>query len=393
MPKSVAGDRLSVKIIHENRDLIRAEILEIIQPAAQRIKAPCPYFASCGGCSLQQLEENAYREFKQKIVDNAIKQAGFTYANTEINFLPPASRRRAEFKILNKNSKYHLAYLTGRSHDKTPIDNCIILEPTLQKLLHNLNHELNDLQFIHLTEAINLTGIDDKAEAIFTIKPDKGLDPAIIRSALQILTKKLNLSRAAAMTSEGKQIAIAENYRFTMNIGGVEIPLPYNSFLQATKEGQQALSDFVLQEANNARRILDLFCGIGTYSILLAKNSTVVAADNHDLMINSLKAASKAYELNLTAINRDLFSNPFSAEELKGFDTVVINPPRLGAKAQCEAIAESTIRNLVMVSCNPATFARDAKILKNSGFELQKAIAIDQFVFSPHLELAASFTR
>ncbi len=343
---------------------------------------------------MQHLEENYYHELKRKIAINSLNQAGFPDTEIEFIFLPHASRRRAEFKILNKDNAYHLAFLGNRSHNKTAIENCIILEPNLQKFLPALNEAINHLSFIAITEAVNLTAIDDKIEVIFTITDTKNkMGEKEIKAELNSMLTNFKAHRIAVVTNGEKVISMVETSPFSINIGGVKVPLPYNSFLQATKYGQELLSDFVLKNNKGCDNILDLFCGIGTYSILLAKNSNVCAADNHELMIKNLQTASSEHKLNLKAVNRNLFTKPLEKEELDKFTSVVINPPRLGAKAQCEEITKSSIQNLVMVSCNPATFARDARILKNSGFKINQVVAVDQFVWSSHLEIAAAFSR
>ena len=162
--------------------------------------------------------------------------------------------------------------------------------------------------------------------------------------------------------------------------------------MQATREGARLLTKFAKHETRGSKKILDLFCGIGTYAVTLCEDATVHAVDDHELMVMNLRNASRTANMRLTTEKRNLFTNPFSAYELSKFDGVVLNPPRSGAKAQVEQIAIAKLKNVVMISCNPATFARDAKILKNAGYALKNAASIDQFVYSPHLEIAAHFS-
>jgi 23S rRNA (uracil1939-C5)-methyltransferase len=179
-----------------------------------------------------------------------------------------------------------------------------------------------------------------------------------------------------------------------MQLGDFHIPLTPNGFLQATKEGQDKLTAIVMKATAPASRVLDLFCGIGSYSFPLSSTAPTHAVELDKEMVASMHAAIKRNAVpNLTVEQRDLFKHPIAAPELNSFHTVVINPPRIGAKAQCLQLAQSSVAKVVMISCNPATFARDAKILNNAGFRIINATGIDQFVWSPHLEIAAVFER
>lgn len=393
--KSVAGDSLRVRIIHETSEFKRGEIVKVLEAGAQRGEAPCPHFDACGGCSLQQLQEKYYHEFKERIVQNAMKQAGFEAADVKTVFLPHASRRRAEFKLLKENGKWSLAYLGNRSHTKTAISTCLILELALQKILPLLQDLLGSLPFIRDIETVSLTAADSGIEVILalnrTAKPPADIN--VFESELKHVSDALKLTRISVTDSRAVPLATVEYGYLTMRLGEIDMHLPHDAFLQATKEGQRLLTEFVLKGTKGKKRVLDLFCGIGTYSAALATKATVHAADDHLIMTSNLRHAARTHNMRLTTEKRNLFIKPFTSEELKGFDTVVINPPRAGAKTQCEQLAYSSIESVVMISCNPATFARDAKILKNAGFTLKDALAIDQFVWSPHLEIAASFVR
>ncbi|MEK6747433.1 MAG: hypothetical protein AABY33_10445 [Pseudomonadota bacterium] len=395
VPKSVVGDVLKVRSIHQTNELIRGEIIEIMESGRSRIAAPCPHFSVCGGCTLQQMQESDYRNFKTKIVENSLRQAGLETPNPKTIFLPASSRRRAEFKLLKEHGKWFFAYLGGRSHTKVAITTCLILEPSLQKILPLLQKLIGALPFVKDIESVNLTAADSGVEVILELsrnaKPQS--EVGIYESELKHIADALKLTRISITDSRAVPLATIENGYLTMRLGAVDMHLPHDAFLQATREGQRLLTEFTLAGVSGAKRILDLFCGIGTYSVALAENATVHAADDHQIMVSNLRHAARTSNMRLTTEKRNLFVKPFTTSELKGFDAVVINPPRSGAKTQCEQIAMSDIKNVVMVSCNPATFARDAKILKNAGFTLKDTLAIDQFVWSPHLEIAASFVR
>ncbi len=395
VPKSVADDVLRVRVIAETSEFKRGEIIEIIKSGAQRGKAPCPHFSACGGCSLQQMQEVYYREFKERIVQNSLRQAGFESPDIKTIFLPAASRRRAEFKLLKEHGKWSLAYLGNRSHTKVAITTCLILEPALQKIMPLLQELLGALPFVRDIESVSLTSADSGVEVILELNRSAKLPEQtnIYENELKHISDALKLTRISITDSRAVPLVVVESDHLTMRLGAIDMHLPHDAFLQATREGQRLLTEFALAGTVGKKRILDLFCGIGTYSIALAANATIHAADDHLIMVSNLRHAARTHNMRLTTEKRNLFVKPFTVEELKGFDAVVINPPRSGAKTQCEQIAASTIKNVVMISCNPATFARDAKILKNAGFTLKDALAIDQFVWSPHLEIAASFVR
>lgn len=395
VPKSVIGDRLRLRVIHETSEFKRCEIIDILEAGSERKEAPCPYFAACGGCTLQQMQDATYQQFKQKIASNAMRQAGFEAESVNTVFLPPASRRRAEFKLLKEHGRFHLAYMGNRSHNKVAIANCLILEPVLQKILPLLQDLVGNLTFVKDIESVSVTNADSGIEVVLElVRTANSKNLQNNEAELRHLVDTLKLVRLSVTDSRLVPVFVVESGYLTMRLGEIDMPLPQDAFLQATKQGQKLLTEFAEKSVKGSKRTLDLFCGIGTYSVALAtRTSTVHAVDDHFVMITNLRHAARTHNMRLTTEKRNLFVNPFTTQELKGFDAVIINPPRAGAKAQCEELAKSDIKNVVMISCNPASFVRDAKVLKNAGFTLKNVLAIDQFVWSPHLELVANFSR
>src|SRR5258705_2853201 len=178
-----------------------------------------------------------------------------------------------------------------------------------------------------------------------------------------------------------------------MTIGRFTVALPPESFLQPTKEGEAIVQELVREEAGKAKRIADLFSGCGTFALALAEGRSVHAVDSAASQIEALAQAAKAGRATLTTDVRDLFRRPLLASELARFDAVVLDPPRPGATAQVQALARSAVRTVLYVSCNPASFARDARILVDGGYRLTRVVPLDQFLWSPHVELFARFTR
>ncbi len=388
--KAAAGDHLHVRIINETKETARGEIAEILQGGPDRTPAPCPHFSNCGGCSLQQLKEDSYREFKHRIFKDTLTHAGFPNTHGELTFLPAASRRRVEFKLHHGDDGISFAFYAPRSRDLVPVDSCLILEPALQKLMKPLAEKLSDWYAVKAIKTLSLTMADSGIDMVLSCSsiPDNTND-------LGVLAESLNIGRISLLAPGEKMFVASNNSPITMALGGYDIPLPAGAFLQASKEGQRLLTEAVIKGVGSITSVVDLFCGIGTYSFPLSKTAKVHAVENSPHMIKGLKASIALHGLtgHLSAKQRDLFISPLLPKELGRYKAAIINPPRPGAKKQCEEIAKSSIDRVVMVSCNPASFARDAKTLGKAGFNLESALAVDQFVYSPHLEIVATFQR
>ena len=388
VPKSAAGDVLSIRITQQTKEFMRGEIAQVVTQGPERITPPCQHFANCGGCSLQQLSDSAYKAFKQRVLSESLAHGGFPGTSADISFLASATRRRVDFKVQHSGKTLSLAFNGLRSHSLVPIDKCLILEPQLQSLVALLPSALSRLPGAQNIKAVSLTLADSGVDMLLELA---GAPPMI---ELASLAKNLSIARIA--TLDNKTISIAfEAAPVTMRLGEYDVLLPPDAFLQAAKEGQKILTDFVLAHTAKAKNIVDLFCGIGTYSFPASRYARVHAVEMQGEAVESLNAAIDSNKIRgyLSTEARDLFQRPLTAPELARYDSAIVNPPRAGAKAQIEAIAASAIKNVVMISCNPASFSRDAKILKAAGFILTHAHGLDQFVWSPHLEIAAAFTR
>lgn len=390
VPKSCAGDRLSVNITQRTKEFTRAEIAKVLSPGADRVKASCMHYSNCGSCSLQHLSSDAYRTFKHSVLANAFSYGGFVGHKADIIFLPPSTRRRVDFALKHTPNGVSLAYYGLRSHQLEVITQCPVLLPALEALLPSINIELSRLIFARDIESLSLTVADIGIDMLLTFK-NRVVDVEPVRA----LGDKLKLSRISIKVKGNKPTAIFDPRPVLMKLGSVEVALPAESFLQAAAEGQKRLTDFALKHLAGAASVVDLFCGIGSYSFPVNSFAVVHAVELQGEAVDALKAAIASHKTpkRMTAEARDLFKTPLTAPELNRFDAAILNPPRAGAKAQTEALAGSRINRVVMISCNPASFARDAKTLKDAGFTLREAFGLDQFVWSPHLEIAAYFTR
>jgi 23S rRNA (uracil1939-C5)-methyltransferase len=382
VPKSAPGDRLRVRITGTLGEQDYGEIVDILSPSAHRVSAPCPHFSTCGSCLLQHLNPETYRAFKQRRLSEALARAGYADVVPDaLISLPAASRRRASFRLMRDAQKrVQLAYAAPRSHRLTPIDACPILAPMLHDAWPALRTALQ-LLTDPLPRAIQLTAMDTGIDVI--------LDEAksLPQSLIEAFIREAGVTRLSLRQTETLRIAVQGT--MTLTLGAYTVSPPPGAFLQASAEGQQALTDIALNATQGAKRIADLFCGIGTYSLPLAARAEVSAYELDPAMIAALKAARSSVRADM----RNLFRDPLDARELRAFDAVILNPPRAGAKEQCRELAKSAVSRIAMISCNPATFARDAATLREGGYRLASAVGVDQFVWSEHLEIAAVFVQ
>ena len=383
VPKTCAGDRVRVEFTRKQKDLTHAKLVELLAPGPDRLSAPCPYFDACGGCQIQHISAQAYTAFKTGIAQNAIRKAGYNPALLQPMLpMPVASRRRAELRIEGSR----IGYFEAQSHRLTSIDQCLILAKPLQQWLAAFHALLPDYNWDNQIEGVAVTLTDSGIDMLLELTGK----PALER--LEQLAEILHVARLCYRL--GPQITtVAERRPVTIQVGKASIPLKPGMFLQASRESQQAITQEVLKGLEGARRIIDLFSGIGTYSFPAADKAKLHAVEGDAGMVKAIQTAAKAlgWQSRITAETRDLFRTPVPPHQLKTYDAAIINPPRAGAKAQAEMLAKAKLPRLIMVSCNPASFARDAAILREGGYQLTTALPVDQFVYSSHLEIIAAF--
>ncbi len=361
--------------------------IRILTPSPDRIRPPCPQAKSCGGCALQHASDPLVARWKEGIVATALRHQGLAAEVLPILTSPPRSRRRATFHARRTRGGALVGFHARGSASLVATPDCHLVAPALQATLPALaalaaagaarGGELA------LTVTGTLTGPD------VAVTGGKALD-AGLRQALATVAGTQGLAR---LTWDGEPVAQAAPPR--LRLGAAEVELPPGAFLQATAHGQQALTDAVLAATTGAARVADLFAGCGTFALPLAARAEVLAVEADPAMVRALdQAARRAPGLKrLTVQARDLFRRPLEPDELARLDAVVIDPPRAGAEAQVERLAASGVAVVAMVSCNPATFARDARILTAAGFAIGPVQPVDQFRWSPHVELVATFRR
>jgi len=340
---------------------------------------PCIHFGLCGGCVDQS---DANRAAKREAVIRALDGLGEV---ADVIAVPPATRRRANFKAEKKAGAVSIGFHAAKSHAIVDMRECLVLTPRLFGLVAGLRA---------MMEALLADG--QKADIDVT-QTDTGFDVALQGLRADGTAKRAEIARWAqqlkfARVMVGKDVLV-EFGAPSVTLGRAKVRLPPGAFLQPTREGEAILQSYVRDAAEGAKRIADLFCGCGTFSLVLAEEARVHAIERDGTMVDALAAAARATQglKPLTTEKRDLFKVPLGPRELDEFDTVVLDPPRAGAVAQAAELAKSKVKRVVYVSCDPVSFARDARLLVEGGYRMSPVTPVDQFLWSSHIELAATF--
>jgi 23S rRNA (uracil1939-C5)-methyltransferase len=351
---------------------------------------PCRHFPRCGGCQLQHVDDAAYADYLVERIRSALAAQGLSAPDILPPHLsPPRTRRRASLRAERIGRQVVLGFNEGASHRIVDMRECHILLPELFALIDPLRRMLPAILQPRQTANIYLAWSDQGADVAIDGVTVEGL------AAHEALT-------AFAQTHALARLAIDEGYGseprweprpVTVTIGGVPVGLPIRGFLQATADGAAALTEAVLDVVGDAGMVADLFAGLGTFSLPAAAKARIFAVEGARDPALMLRAAANISGRGLAVEHRDLFRRPMSEEELSKFDAVILDPPRAGAKEQAPALARSSLRRIAYVSCNPATFARDAKTLLDGGWALQWIRPVGQFRWSTHVELVGNFVR
>jgi 23S rRNA (uracil1939-C5)-methyltransferase len=343
---------------------------------------PCRHFPECGGCQLQHADDEVYRDFLVSRVENALSQHGIETAIRPPHLSPPRSRRRAALKAMSVGQRVLIGFNAAQSHRIVDMHECHVLRPELFELVEPLRHLLNGM--IHPKRV---------AEAQLTLL-DRGVDvqlksvPAGRLTEIEALTSfamDYQLARLGVDSGLGPE-ALYEPIPATIVLAGVPVAFAPGSFLQATEDGESTLLEAVEEAVASSGPTADLFAGLGTFA--LGIGATYAAEASRDAAA-ALQRAAPAMKVE----HRDLYRRPLEPSELKPFNSVVLDPPRAGAAEQIDALGISSVGRIAYVSCNPATFARDAEILLRGGYRLEWVQPVGQFRWSTHVELAACFTR
>ncbi|BAV63984.1 class I SAM-dependent RNA methyltransferase [Sphingobium cloacae] len=354
------------------------------------VDPPCLHFPVCGGCELQHIDDESYADFVTGRVAGALAGQGMAARHVlPPHISPPRTRRRASLRALRHGRKVAIGFAEGGSHRLIDLTMCEVLDPRLSGLLDPLRDLLASLlpdrQGGHVRMSIADQGIDLLLEGLTV----KGL---AAEEALRDFAAAQGLARLTIDEGDGPETRW-EPEPVTVRFGGVAVGFPPFAFLQATPDGEAALVEAVRSALPPQGAVADLFCGLGTFALGMGEGRPVYAAEAARDLILSLKAAAGRSGRKLAADHRDLFRRPLTPPELDRFAAVVIDPPRAGAREQVLQIAASKVATVAYVSCNPASFARDAAHLVAGGYVLESVKPVGQFRWSTHVELAGIFRR
>ncbi len=356
-------------------------------PSTDRATPACPHFGTCGGCLAQHMSDDLYARWKSQIVADAFMQRGLA----EVSLQPlircaPGSRRRAVLSARREGKRVQLGYHGRRSHDLIDIEACPVLAPAITAALPTLRDMVAtlDVAEVRLTVLATDAGLD-----VLLAAETKRLSAQVASAIGRIAVN----GRCARVSLNGEPIV--SRAAPALDMGGVAVTPPPGGFVQAVDSAEEAMRRVVVSALPKAKRVADLFCGLGAFSFALAARARVLAADSDKEALAALGAALRHTQglKPVEVLTRDLYREPLSPLELKEIDAVVLDPPRAGAQAQAEALSKSVVPLVCYVSCNPTTLARDARLLVDGGYTLEAVTPIDQFLYSAHVEAVAILRR
>ncbi len=391
LPFTAPGDRVRARLGMRRGGGREGEVVSVLAAGPGRATPACRHFTICGGCALQQLDRTTYDRVKLEALRTAVGRAGIDPSVIRPMRMPAPARRRARLGIEfphKLDMPVRVGYRERFRHTLVDLKECPIMEPTLLALVAPLRE---------LARVLLAPG--EKAEASLT-RTDSGVDLVFISSkmpglsALQALGDFAEAHDLARITWEwgGREIPVVERRPVRIVFSGVAVPFPPGAFLQASEMAQEMLVEEVVSGVGERRPTLDLFAGLGAFALALAQGGPVHAVEGDQRMSAALRQAGASHP-KFTVETRDLERNPLPPEALAGYAAAVFDPPRAGAAAQAAALAHSLVERVIAVSCNPVTFARDAALLIAGGFRALRIVPIDQFTWTPHLELVAVFER
>lgn len=368
---------------------VGSEGAQRLTDSAERAEPACRHFLQCGGCLAQHMSPTLYRDWKHGLVVEAFRHRGLDAEVAPVVVVDRNSRRRAFLGVERRGAEVIIGFREEGQHTLVDLAECPVLDPLIVGAVAGLREMARRVMVDRAGGRLVVTKLDHGLDVSFD-NGRKDLSPHE-RAELGALAQKMRLAR---LVVGGEEIVAAG--RPVLTIGGVEVEIAPGLFLQAVPEAERLLADLcVAALPKRAKKVADLFSGVGTLTFPLARRASVAAYDSDRRAINALAGAMRhAQGLKpVTATVRDLYRDPLSARELAEFDAVVLDPPRAGAADQAERLAKSKVPVVIAVSCNPATLARDARTLIDGGYRMGPVTPIDQFLFSPHVEAVTVFRR
>jgi len=383
VPFTLGGESVEV-----SGSSVRRELVRVVEPSQDRVVPICEYFGTCGGCQLQHMARIAYLAWKQDLVVQALAALNIEPAFTAITSFENAKRRRVAFSARHSSDGIIVGFLEKSTQRIVDVKNCPVASPAISDNIQTIKLIIRPLlpakgnTRIHVLECDN--GLDVQIES--DGKVNEKSRQAAVRDALASDVLRLSFGNET----------LVEIRRPKLNMGLASVSPPPGAFVQAMREVEVQMAALVCGHLKSCRNVADLFCGIGTFALRLAEHSTVFASENDQSTLDALDEAWRGTGGRLKSINgekRDLFVRPVMAEELKKIQGVVFDPPRAGAEAQAKQLALSKVRKIAAISCNPTSLARDLGILTGGGFKVQSVTPIDQFAFTPHVEVVVLLAR
>lgn len=391
IPFSVPGDRIEIRVGRNIGTGFKAELLALLEPGPGRREAPCRHFQSCGGCALQHVEDGAYAEWKRQQVEAALRRRDIALEVQPIVRVPAEDRRRMDLVARKVGGGVILGLHEADSHRIVDLGECRVARPEIVAALPALRALLAKLE-------LPARGVDIRVNLL-----DGGLDLLLVgpltldlavRESIAAFAARPGIARLSLMDGDSDTPETLATVRpATMTIDEVLLAPPPGAFLQASAAAEAALALAVSEGVGGAGAIVDLYAGIGTFALRLARNAKVHAVEGDAAALAALKSAADRAGRPVTVERRDLTRAPLMADELRRFDAAVFDPPRAGAREQAVELAKSRIQRIVAVSCAPGSFARDARLLIDGGYRLRHVRPVDQFLWSAHIELVALFER
>lgn len=368
-------------------------IMSFASTSPDRVAPPCKHFGPdgvggvCGGCSLQHLAKPAYNAFKRQVLIDALKSKGIEAQVGEIFEAHPHQRRRLVFTARRREHGLVMGFMQAETHHVVPVEECPIASDGLISRLDAIKIIANacGAEHFRITVTETLTGLDISLD---------GLRGGLGDQARRAVTNAVIKLKSIARVSANGEIVI-EPHKPLLDFDGARVVLPPGGFTQATLEAEAHMAELAIAHIGKAKKVADLFSGVGTFALRIARKASVFAVESDEKAIKALDQGARMTQgLKPVSIERrDLFRRPLMTSEFKSFDAVVFDPPRAGAEAQCLELAKSQVKKIVAISCNPLTLARDLAILTAGGYRIDTVTPIDQFLWSPHVEAVATLTQ
>ncbi|WND01938.1 23S rRNA (uracil(1939)-C(5))-methyltransferase RlmD [Temperatibacter marinus] len=391
-PMTMPGDEILVEIIKEQKSSYATNLLRIEKNSAQRVDPLCQHFGKCGGCQLQMLPNDQYKKWIKKRITSALDHHELsTECVSEPLISPLHSRRRVALKVLKTGKSLKLGFNRQGSAQLVDLQECPVTEKTITALFSPLKELLNGVLKNRDSGNVHITLAHSGLDLLIDVPHELTLTD---REALSDFAHKYDVAAIHWMDRDFMDPVLIRREP-VMLFGDKLSELPPAAFIQATQAGEKSLIDEMAKAVRGHKRMADLFSGIGTFSLPLASEMQVLAVEGSKAATDALQnAVNSATGLKKILVrHRDLYRRPLTFKELEAFDAVVFDPPRAGAREQVIELAQSNVQTIVGVSCNPNTFGRDARLLVDGGYTLEKVVPVDQFLFSPHLEVVGIFRR